>query len=223
MQGLESIQQHIGRLGPAQDGGSGSKLGKDDFLRLLVTQLKNQDPLNPENPAKMTAQLAQYSSVEQLYNVNDNLKRLGDMTASMDKVASLSMLDNRVLGENSRISYGGQPLELGYRLDEPAHSVEVRITDQAGNPVFERTDGQAEAGVHTFQWNGEALEGGSVDPGDYVLQVRAENAEGEQIEIRPLVEGSVRGVDFRNGENVLITESGEYGLKDVVRIMEPTQ
>lgn len=83
-------------------------MGKDDFLELLVTQLENQDPLDPADSKEFSAQLAQFSSLEQLYNINDNLAGLEGLTGEMERLGALNMLDKSVVvqGDSFKLEEG---------------------------------------------------------------------------------------------------------------------
>src|SRR5210317_754089 len=77
-------------------GGKSNVMGKDDFLNLLITQLQNQDPLKPTDSTEFTAQLAQFSSLEQLGNVNENLKQLQDFQASINNSQAVSLIGKEI-------------------------------------------------------------------------------------------------------------------------------
>jgi flagellar basal-body rod modification protein FlgD len=199
-----------------QKNGIGGVLGKDDFLQLLVTQLKNQDPLNPADPTEFTAQLAQFSSLEQLFNVNENLQQINTGSDEMERLSALSMLGKEIVSaaDSFRLEEG-TPAILGCQLQDSADTVRVFVKDQANRTVATLTANNLEAGEHFFQWDGIDDNGQVAPPGKYSLQVSALRGEDEAVSVSPLVSGLVTGVDLDEQGNMLITSSGDFLLNTV--------
>lgn len=195
-----------------------SKLGKDDFLRLLVTQLKNQNPLNPQDPAEMTSQLAQYTSLEQLYNINEGLDGLKEVAESTDRMSLLSMLDKNVVVQNSsfKLSDEGE-MSLGYELGSQAESVQLQVKDRTGETVAHIEGKELSPGMHFVNWDRKDDNGDTLPPGEYHLSVSALQGE-KPIKAIPYVQGKVTGVDFEDNQNILITNAGKFKLNEIIRI-----
>jgi len=201
---------------PQQKNGVAGVLGKDDFLQLLVTQLKNQDPLNPSDPTEFTAQLAQFSSLEQLFNVNESLARMNTGGAELERLSALSLLGREIVSESDSFHLSeGVPVILGCQLQDSADTVQVFVKDQANRSVATLTANRLSTGEHFFQWDGMDDNGQVAPPGEYRLVVSALRGEDEAVAVTPLVSGLVTGVDLDEQGNMLITSSGEFLLNTV--------
>lgn len=190
-------------------------LGKDDFLKLLVTQLQHQDPLNPADPAEFTAQLSQFSSLEQLFSVNDNLTRMISSQGELEQISALSLLGRQITVKGGDFSFTGQPVDLGYHLEENATEVKLHIQDQSGKTLATIAAGQLTAGDHTIVWNGTDANGQVLPPGAYRLSVSALKGKDQPVTANPLIMSLVAGVDLDGPEKVLVTNAGNFTLADV--------
>jgi flagellar basal-body rod modification protein FlgD len=217
--GLESVQ-------PSTLTASAQKtdiLGKDDFLRLLVAQLKAQDPLNPMENTEFTAQLAQFSSLEQLSNVNENLKSLISYQTSTDNSQAVGFIGKTVKAEGSstRVTNGvsdGIHFELGANAD----TVFISVNDANGNLVKTMETGSLTAGEQNIAWDGTDNAGHEVPDGTYTFKVSASNAAGSEIEAKTLVRGRVTGVTFKNGSTYLLVGEQKIPVSNVLEIDEET-
>lgn len=212
-------------LGASLLGKSGGTqaMGKDDFLKLLVTQLQNQDPLNPSDPTEFTAQLAQFSSLEQLFAVNDSLTQMASSKGDMERLSALSLLGREVTAGGGTFRLGKEGTTLGYRLEASAQEVTVHVLDSAGRAVASIPAKETGAGEHFFPWDGKNQYGEAVNPGEYSLVVTAtagKNSAGKEevVPASALVRGTVTGVDLSSSGSVLVSTAGEFQLKDVVRV-----
>ena len=201
---------------PQQKNGLAEVLGKDDFLQLLVTQLKNQDPLNPSDPTEFTAQLAQFSSLEQLFNVNESLAQMNTGSAELERLSALSLIGREIISDSDSFRLSeGTPVILGCQLQDNADTVQVFVKDQANHTVATLTANRLSAGEHFFQWDGIDDNGREAPPGEYSLVVSALRGEDEAVAVSPLVSGLVTGVDLDGQGNMLITSSGDFLLNTV--------
>jgi flagellar basal-body rod modification protein FlgD len=194
----------------------GAVLGKDDFLQLLVTQLKNQDPLNPSDPTEFTAQLAQFSSLEQLFNVNESLAQMNTGSAELERLSALSLLGREIVSESDTFRLGDAgSVKIGCQLQDNADEVHIHIRDQANRTVATLTANRLEAGEYFFQWDGVDDNGLVAPAGEYNLVVSALRGENEVVTATPLVSGLVTGVDLDEQGNLLNTDSGDFRLNTV--------
>lgn len=157
-------------------------MGKEDFLKLLVTQLRYQDPMSPEDPKDFVAQLAQFSSLEQQLNANTNLVAVGKVVQHL--------ADS--LGMSRGWRFWGRPCEGGqrpYHLRRPggerllpaprdARQVTVTIFDASGKTIRTLELGSQSAGLRQFTWDGKDAQGKTVPDGSYSYQVRALDRQG---------------------------------------------
>jgi flagellar basal-body rod modification protein FlgD len=193
------------------------ELGKDDFLELLITQLRYQDPLNPLDGVEFTAQLAQFASLEQLFNMNDALESINSSQSSDRKIESIGLIGKEIEAQGDLIELKeNQSAKGSFILDEPA-ICEVYIYSTDGR-IIRRIDlGQLGTGRHSFQWDGRDNSGELVEAGTYTFNVSAENQEGELIQVETRISGTVTGVSFENDEPVIYV--GDIGI-DLSQILE---
>jgi len=220
LQGFRS--QNDQKAGKAED-----ELGKAEFLNLLVTQLKNQDPLNPSDPTEFTAQLAQYSSLEQLQNINSNMAALESMQSGFDRLSALSLIGKSVVADSDTFQFEGAAVELGYRFaGEVAGQVaqaRVVVKNEAGLVVDEMQVNSPAEGEHFLPWTGSDGDGGQLPPGQYHIEVIGSLEDGTEVRGESLVGSRVTGVDFLNSENTLLTSNGRILISDISRVNNPTQ
>lgn len=197
---------------------SAAPLGKDDFLKLLVTQMENQDPLNPSDPTQFTAQLAQFSSLEQLTNINTNLKSMD----SSNQLSELSMLGQKVVAQGNTFQLGTQGAQLGYELNGAAGKVQLQVQDSLGNTVATIPGSDLSQGDHFVTWDGKDANGKAVPPGSYTLVVGAVDGSGNPMtDATPLVEGTVTGINLDPSGNKLVTDVGTFAMADVKSVGSP--
>lgn len=200
----------------------GSDLGKEQFLELLVAQLQNQDPLNPMDATEFTAQLAQFSSLEQLYGANENLSRMAQATEEnqdLERLSAVSMIGRRVEVAGPDFHYGDTPVELGYTLDTPAAAVTAQILDARDQVVAVLPQDGVGVGSHYYSWDGSGLNGQSLPPGNYRLQV--ERLDGESVTAVPTrVRGVVTGVDLDSQGSIMTTKAGDFGLAEIISVTD---
>ncbi|OTA21106.1 basal-body rod modification protein FlgD [Xenorhabdus beddingii] len=172
---------------------------KDNFLNILVTQLKHQDPTNPMQNNELTSQIAQISTVEGIEKLN---KTLGTIVGQMDNNQAMqtTLLINRgVMVPGDRILVGSSEEEgisttpLGLELTRPADNVKLTIKDKNGAVVRELDIGKLNAGVHSFEWNGKDADGKEVVNGAYSFTVSA-SYQDQALVALPLNYAVVNGV-----------------------------
>jgi len=201
--------------------GADDIMGKEDFLTLLVAQLQNQDPLNPDEPTEFTAQLAQFSSLEQLFTLNDTMKNLATSNANADRFATLQTIGKNVVYQNSSFDYDGKdPIELGYQLDGPAAEVQLTIKkDGAAVTVLDGTE--LTKGNHFLNWDGLDDKGDPAGSGSYSFSISVKAGEGESVAGSPLLKSEVTGVDL-TGEygGKLLTKAGEVAFTSILGVYD---
>lgn len=195
-------------------------MGKEDFLTLLVAQLQNQDPLNPSDPTEFTAQLAQFSSLEQLFTLNKGMESLVAATTNSGNLGSLSTIGKDVAFHSGSVQFSGQPLEIGYKLDGPA--TEVNISLQLNGVEIATLSGQQlSAGNHFVTWDGLTKDGVPAPSGSYTLALQAKARSGESVAAAPLIRAEVTGVDLGGANGgTLITPAGEVAFTNILGVYE---
>ncbi len=178
-------------------------LGREDFLRMLIAQLEHQDPLNPQDSTEFTAQLAQFSSLEQQIAMRDSLGSIRAALSRTDSVTAIGMIGQRVLADGGQFELTSGGASLEFELSQPADSVELRVVDQSGSTVATIDAGNRPAGLNNFSWPGLRSNGQPHDPGVYELVVAA-SAAGEPVEASPVVSGTVSGADVTGSTPMLL-------------------
>jgi flagellar basal-body rod modification protein FlgD len=166
---------------PPARGETGLASNFETFLKLLTTQLKNQDPLSPMDTESFTTQLVQFSAVEQAIKTNRQLEQLVSLTRTAAASAALAMVGREVRVDGSRMLVDGRGGATIYELPERAASVTVRIFD-ADDRLVHSAVGGTEAGANRFFWDGKRLDGSRAASGLYRIAVTALDAAGRPIE-----------------------------------------
>ncbi len=187
-----------------------SPLGKDAFLDMFLTQLKNQDPTNPMESHELAAQLAQFTTVERLSEINKNVVEQLSSLTSINYSQMAQMVGKEVVGEDGGIQlFEGRTSESSYELPVAAR-VTVKIFNDQGTLVRTMNPGSQESGTHQVNWDGRNDAGQALSQGKYHAHIEAVDGTGNLIEVEQKVSGSVHA--FRLVENqpylVLDQENG---------------
>ena len=202
-----------------------SELDKEDFLTLLVCQLTNQDPLNPMDDKEFTAQLAEFSSLEQLTNINDGITALGENAERQEILGAVGYLGKTVrAGGSSLAIVDGETSTLYYGFEETAQAVYINIFDSNGNLVRTDSLGGKQAGVYEYDWDGKDWTGSDLPDGVYTVGLAALGTDGESMLIQTEVSGEVAGVQTYGDTFMLRLKDGRYvDFANVYEIVDPNQ
>lgn len=198
-------------------------LGKDDFLTLLVSQLQNQDPLNPSDSTEFTAQLAQFSSLEQLQNVNDTLANFEVYQSTLNNIQSSGFIGKTVTASGESLSVTNSVADpISVELDANCHTAYIQIYDAYGNFVNDIEAGSLEAGMHSISWDGTDENGLTAGDGSYTYSVMAVDGDGNSVSTTSYITGKVTGVDYKTGETKLLIGDQEISISSLIRVEEGT-
>ena len=199
------------------DGKEHNKMGKDEFLKLLTHQLQHQDPLKPMEQGKMAAELAQFSQLEQLANLNTKFDGLNKNANIKDKVYGASFLGKEVVTQGRSLNFEGEgkDADILFTLPKPAAKALVRIYDSKNNMVGEIWKENLGRGNQNVMWDGTALDGSPSAAGEYSVNVLAWDRFSEPMNVETKVKGNVESVFFENGETVLMVDGKKVFLRDV--------
>ncbi|RMF61203.1 MAG: hypothetical protein D6743_13880 [Calditrichaeota bacterium] len=204
-------------------GTTNSVLGKDDFLKILVTQLRHQDPVNPIKSEEFAAQLAQFSSVEQLNNINTNLENSNQLDLLLNQAINNTMATTlighsvRALGNFVSLKEDGS-VYLNYNLAGQAREVTLTVRDESGDVVRTVTLSNVEGGDRVYRWDGKDDEGKRLPAGRYSFSVQATDASGNAVDAQTFVAGVIDSIRYQDGNAILLLNGGEVNLADVVEI-----
>jgi len=204
---------------------SQSDLGKKEiFLKLLVAQMQNQNPLKPQDPTQMSSQLAQFNMVEQQTNTNKLLTQIagdggvgGTGSSSLD-TASAGYLGRTVTVNQNTVQYTGSNPSFSTDLPIPAASVQVVVRDSAGKAVRTIDMGMMAKGINTMSWDGLNDAGFAAPQGTYTLDIAAVDAQGFNIAANIQRSGLVDTVRLASGAVQLMVGGIPASLQDVTAV-----
>lgn len=191
----------------------------NQFLTLLVTQLENQDPLDPMDSTEFTSQLVQFASVEQQIKQNTNLEQLVGLQQNNQISSMVNFIDKVVEVEGQSIPLEDGQAEFTYTLPVNAKSASIIIRDQNGITVFEQ-EADTTAGQHTFTWDGSNRNGQTAPDGQYSAVVTGLDPQNEIITISQTAFGRVTGVGIDNGVTSLFMGDLEVPQTSVISVKE---
>lgn len=199
---------------------------QERFLTLLITQLKNQDPLDPMDNDKITSQVAQLSTVTGINQLNQTLLALSGQLDVSQSMQAANLIGKEILVPGSAVrvgtgEQGTQVTHFGMELLSPAAGAKVTILDNAGKAVrtIEIKEPLA-AGVHSIGWDGKDDIGTTVPDGRYTVQVSAHDANEAPVSVGALTSGRVASVAHStNGVTLDLGLAGSFLLADVRKIM----
>ena len=187
------------------------------FLTLLTTQLKNQNPLDPLDTNQFTQQLVQFAQVEQQLKQNDQLATLVSLQKTAQATAALGFVGETVVvdGANATLANGSATWSLN--LPKPA-VVSVNIQSSTGQSVFSGNY-TMNAGLQEFTWDGKSANGTQWPPGNYKMVVSAKDAGGQAVAVPTEVQGVVDGADMTKNPPLLSIAGQDYTLDKVKRVV----
>jgi flagellar basal-body rod modification protein FlgD len=187
----------------------------DTFLKLLTTQLQNQDPLEPMDATKFTEQLVSYSQVEQQINTNANLESLIAVNKSALGANAVTYLGKTVLTSGAATALEGGTAKWRYALTADANTLQLTIKDASGKTVRTMT-GDKGVGMHEFNWDGKSDAGVDQAPGTYTLTVTAKKADGTTIDSTVGGIGLIKEIDMSGASPMLTIGNRGVSLVDVL-------
>lgn len=205
---------------PEPKTGDKSQLDRDAFLRLLTTQLAHQDPLNPLDDKEFVAQLAQFSSLEQLNNIAESIDGFKDTFARQETLSAVNFIGKEIRAEGRSISKEETSISsLSYTLPDVAEKLHINIFDSFGNIVRSITLPGRMPGEHDFNWDGKDHSGTPLPDGIYSVSMAAEGRFGEPLMVSTKTSGVVSGVVNDGDHAYLRLQDGRrVNLKDVQEV-----
>ena len=198
-------------------------LGKKDiFLKLLVAQMKFQNPLKPQDPTKMASQLAQFNMVEQQTNTNkllqDMLDKNGGSNATASSNTTATWLGHSVTVNQNKIHFDGTPQSFTAELPTAASAVNLNVVDASGIPIRTMALGTLPAGSNALTWDGLMDNGAKAPIADYTLSINATDLQGQAVSARILRNGIVNAVRFTTSGSQLMVGGIAAATADVTEI-----
>nr|MBD3331602.1 hypothetical protein [candidate division GN15 bacterium] len=206
---------------------STNNLGKDEFLQLLITKLTNQDPLEPTNDEQFIADLAQFSSLEQMNNIANAINE-GNEWNYMQSSSMHNLMAANLIGKDVMASYESVYLDTGksatirFANNQFAEEIQFKIKDGDGNVVATVREDHVQIGTHSIQWDGNDSRGNRLPNGTYTVEAVAYNGE-SQFTPQLSLKGTVESVVYREGSPFLTIDGVEIRFGDVRSVAPATE
>lgn len=188
-------------------------LGKDAFLKMLIAQLRHQDPLNPMDGTAFVAQLAQFSSLEQLTNLNETMGALPKYLNQFSNAQMANLIGSEAVIKGNSITVNGSATNIVYRLPADIQSGTIKIYNENGMQVDTIKITPQKAGTQSIVWNS-----GFVPHGNYTWEITASDARGGTVVPQQMIQGRIQGVSFKNGNPYVMVNDQEVAFSNVVSI-----
>lgn len=214
---MSAIDAVTSGTGAATTTKSAAQESEDRFLKLLVTQMKNQDPLNPLDNAEVTSQMAQLSTVSGIEKLNATLQGMSSAFTSSQSLQAASMIGRSVLAPGSTLLLQNGAAVGGFELTQPVDRAVVTIKDAAGNVLHSVDMGSQEAGSVMFQWDGMTDSGASAPNGTYTFEVSAAQG-GQKVAVENLSLGKVGSVSL--GSTGVVLNTDVLGSVDITKVKQ---
>lgn len=189
------------------------------FLKLLTAQLEYQDPFEPMDNAEFTSQLAQFSSLDQLYSVNEKLDSFLSNQSAAEMSNAAGLIGKEIKASGNSIEFAeNSSATISYDLASDASSVTIDIYNSSGNKVRTVTLGSETSGSQSYEWDGKDDNGNVLDPGVYTIAVGAADINNNTISVSTYIRGTVTGVTFGGTYPNLTVNGTEVSLENVVEV-----
>jgi flagellar basal-body rod modification protein FlgD len=203
---------------------SSAKLGKNDFLNLLVTQLRYQDPMNPMQDQEFVAQLAQFSQLEQLESMSQSLDTSTQvnylMSQTIANTMATTLIGKTVVAEGANLNLTqGKPVSMSYNLAADAANVTIKVLNDKGAVVRTIDLSDKATGNNTYTWDGRDNNGSSLADGEYSYEVTATTKTGETITSSKRIIGPVDAVKYIDGKAYLTVGSYKVDMSTIIEIV----
>ncbi len=209
-----STIEHISDPSSIQD------LGKNDFLKLLITQLTNQDPMKPMNNNEFISQMTQFTSVEQLQNLNQGTETSNMLARSMNNALSTNLIGREVVVRGNTMVVDDGNVQNGSFRAPGAGTAEVTISDGSGRVVNTLQVGVEGKGLCRINWDGTNQSGDQVPEGEYTFSVNFTDTSGMEQALDGYTSGRVSVVRFENGNAIIRVRGNDYNLSNVIEIRD---
>lgn len=210
----------LSKIGQANQDRSTIAGNFDTFLKLLTTQLQNQNPMDPLDMNQFTQQLVQFAEAEQSVKLNENMERMVQLSAANAINNAVGYIGKEVTTSGSSAQFKDGEASWAVTLADDSPEATITVENENGTPVYTET-GPLSAGTQVFTWDGRTNAGGFAPEGTYTLSVVAGDGNGGTIETTTATSGIIDGVDMSGDEPVLLSGGWEIRLEDIESIKDP--
>ncbi len=170
---------------------------KDQFLKMMLAQLENQDPFKAQDAEKFSEQMTQFGQLEQMFNMNSTLNQLLANQPNSERGDAIGIIGKDVAYEGSTVSIQGEHKgKLGYKLDIPGGNVELKIFDKNGNEVRVIHQENVSEGLQMINFDGKDKTGADLPDGEYHFVADVISSSEDDIPLSTYVGGNAVGVQF---------------------------
>jgi flagellar basal-body rod modification protein FlgD len=204
--------------------GKNPAMGRDAFLKLLVAQLKNHDPLKPQDNSAFVAELAQFSSLDQSMGVNDRLDQMMLQNQGLANANVVNMVGKVATVKGSLVTTDGSGIgvPVAFSQDRASESTIVQIQDATGKTVRTLDLGSRPTGISKINWDGRSDDGIVQPAGTYAVAIQAKDEDGGTVVVSQETSGTITGVAFDTGYPVLRLSNGVSApVSDLLRVETP--
>ena len=203
-------------------GAGNNQLDKDAFFKLMLTQLKNQDPTNPLKNHEMAAQLAQFSTLEQMNNMNATLTKIEGKNAAPENFQALNLIGKSVAGDSSKVvrTAFDKEHDFNFNLTQDASEAKIKVMNDKGETVREFKLSSLKAGANKIVWNGMNDRGDKQAAGQYQFQIDATGGAGQKLQVKTEFSGIISGLSFSPEGPVLQVGNQTIKMRDVRQITD---
>ncbi|MBM4057267.1 MAG: hypothetical protein FJ137_01980 [Deltaproteobacteria bacterium] len=207
-----------GATAPATRGSQ--ELGKDQFMRLMLTQMQNQDPTSPMDNQQMIAQMAQFSTLEIMQRSEQTMSALLVAQAAANQQQAITLIDKQVVTQSDSLDLkaGDGPVPISMQLPEETSALDVVIVDENGNEVRHMKVGQQKAGQFDMSWDGRDDSGNRLPEGKYSVRINAINKAGDDMGVKPQQVFHVDAVTFVDGVAQLRCGDRVLSMNEIVEV-----
>lgn len=201
------------------------KLDKDAFMKLMLAQMKQQDPTNPLKSHEMASHLAQFAQLEQMTNMNTNIEAMRQGQKPTESFQALNFIGKWVSGDSSKVfrAKGDTDHDVRFKLSADAQDVSIKVRDSRGDIIRTVDLKDFKQGDNKWTWNGMKDNGSAASAGEYQIFIQAKGAEGQNLAVKTDFEGPISGVQYTAEGPVLMVGNQTVRMKDVKRIIDPDQ
>jgi flagellar basal-body rod modification protein FlgD len=218
---MESVSSVLNAARPASSDIPKESLGKDDFFRLLATQLGNQDPMDPVDNREMIAQLAQFTTLEQMTGINERLDLLHSAAAAQINGSVVNLLGDKIWYEGHKVDVTQEkPFEGSYELSGQASSVRVTVKNAQGEVVASWDEGAVNMGKHELHPEKSGQDVSQWTSGIYTVEIAAVDKDGKEVKSSFRSSGVVTGVSFEDGAPMLLIGDEKVEPANVIEVGE---
>ena len=199
--------------------GANTQLGKDSFLKLLVAQMQNQDPLNPQSNEEFVAQLSQFTQVEELMNLSSQFEGMYLAMNSVNNTSMTQLLGKEVVALGNQFYHGGEDsVELHYTSSGNAQGSKLTVYNETGTVVYSGAAGALTEGESFIEWDGRSMDGKELPAGNYTFSITAFDGNGDTVDIQELMVGVVDGMSYETGVPTPSIQDIIFDLGQILRV-----